>query len=43
MVVIMKENDPKLVVYITGHKRDMHSPITNFVNALCMLHAQQQP
>lgn len=39
----MKENDPKLVVYITEHKRDMHSPITNFVNGLCMLRAQQQP
>ena len=43
IVVIMKENNPKLEVYITEQKCDMHSPITNFVNALCMLHAQQQP
>lgn len=43
MVVIMKENDPKLVVYITEHKCNMHSPIINFVNGLCMLRAQQQP
>ena len=29
MVVIMKENNPKLELYITEQKRDMHSPITN--------------